>query len=179
MYLYYFNQDLSCRQRSGPDGLPAQAPMYAYLSEKECSPDQIRATEIIGGVVQGIEGVSGPEELFLHAVITAPGSGPTGVPSVASGETATVAAAIRAGADPASDVVPYTGTVRAPYRMNGAYHGELRMELADGVCAYVFIPQAHHHGKLTISEDDIGLLQGMKIRLVGQVALIVDEKSAA
>ena len=63
--------------------------------------------------------------------------------------------------------------------MNGAYHGELRMIFAAGVCAYIFEPKSHHHGRLTINEDEIGLLQGMKVRLVGEVELIVDEKSAA
>ena len=131
------------------------------------------------GEVSNIILVPGPPDVFLHVGVDAPGTGPTGVPSVAADETATVNATIRSGADPESPVIPYPGTVRAPYYMNGAYHGELRMEFAAGVCVYIFEPKSHHHGRLTINEDEIGLLQGMKVRLVGEVELIVDEKSAA
>ena len=179
MYLYEFNDDLGCNVRVESDNIPAQLPENCYLSETLYQPDEIKATEIIGGVVQGIEGVSGPEELFLHAAITAPGSGPTGVPSVAADETATITADIRTGEDSLSDLWAYTGTLRVPYRKNQAYHGEMRMEFTSGQCVYTFSPLSHHHGTLSIDETDFGLLGSYRVRVVGNPKLIVDEVSAA
>ena len=122
---------------------------------------------------------SGPEEKYLHVAIAAPGSGPTGVPSVASGETAVVTADIRDGEESSGALMAFNGSIRVPYRKNGSYHGELRMEFAAGQCVYTFAPQSHHHGTLTIDETDFGLLNGYRIRVVGSPKLIVDELSAA
>ena len=135
--------------------------------------------ELEGGQVVDIAVPPGPGEKFLHVAITAPGTGPTGVPSVAAGETAAIAADIREGEEPESGLMAFTGTIRVPYRKNGVYHGEMRMEFMGGQCAYTFAPQAHHHGTLSIDEADFGLLSGYKVRVIGDPKLIVDEISAA
>ena len=147
----------------------------------EAAPIERLDAALGGGAITAVEVVAEaePPSLYIHFSLTAPGTGPTGVPSVASGETATFTAEIHTGEDPASDIFPYTGAIRAPYCKNGAYHGELRMVFAAGVCTYVFEPQAHHHGTLTIDESLFGTLSGYKIKVIGDAVLIVDEKSAA
>ena len=154
----------------------------AAITDPNVKASDITATvDTESGAVTAVEVVEEAvlPEIFLHLGIEAPGTGPTGTPSVAMGETATLTAAMRETAAEDSAVVPYSGTVRAPYYQNGAYHGELRMVFAAGLCTLAFSPQPHNHGKLTVNEDEIGELNGYKIRVVGSTELIVDQVSAA
>ena len=144
----------------------------------DSDPGQITAKVSAGEVVE-VTAPASPPELFLHLDVDAPGEGPTGIPSVAKGEAATLTATMRETAVESSAIVDYSGTVRAPYYQNGVYHSELRMEFEAGVCAYIFKPESHQHGRLTVNEDEIGELNGYKIRVVGDKELIVDQKSAA
>ena len=70
MYLYEFNDDLGCNVRVESDKIPAQLPPNCYLSETLYQPDEIRATEIIGGVVQGMEEIPGPPEIYAHLTLS-------------------------------------------------------------------------------------------------------------
>ena len=179
MYLYYFNEDLTCKSsRKLPTSISEARP-FTYISEEYYPPHQVKATSIIDSVVQGIEEVPGPEKQYLHVSVTAPGGGPSGVPSVAQGETATITAEIRNSEDKTSNLLAYSGTIRVPYCKNGVLHGYLRMEFSGGQCAYTLSPQSHHHGILGIGEGEFELLDGYQIQVVGDAKLIVDEISVS
>ena len=127
MYLYEFNDDLGCNVRVESDNIPAQLPENCYLSETLYQPDEIRATEIIGGVVQGMEEIPGPPEIYAHLTLSGGAMGNTQY-AVQQGSSLTANLKITATDDP--EAAALTGiTASWPIVIRDAVTGKIYNKL--------------------------------------------------